>query len=436
LLFKEHGQFEIQIQIMKQSYLYSTIGEVSELIRTKKVSPVEIMEATLERIEELNPTLNAFITILAKEARAEAKVAEREINNDNWRGPLHGIPVGIKDFYDTNAVRTTAAFEQFINRVPDKDAVAVNKIKAAGGIIIGKMNMHTLGMGTTGLESYFGPVLNPWNSEYIPGGSSSGSAAAVASGMCFATLDTDAVGSCRLPAACCGVVGFKGTYGLISSEGILAGEKTDKTILLLSHPGITTRSIQDTGILLDILSEQSKQSHKTSFLEEISEDRSLRIGIASNFDADTEVKSAFKDAMKTISEFGYPTSNVAVPFVDINKGVDNIEADRKAIAKQLFKDIDILMLPTTTTTVPGIKDANKNPQALSPQNTAFANYYALPGASIPCGLDNHGLPLGLQIISRPWNEKDVLYLAHKFEVNKPFDRERTSRIFGLEVDSV
>jgi aspartyl-tRNA(Asn)/glutamyl-tRNA(Gln) amidotransferase subunit A len=420
---------------MKRSYLYSSIGEISDLIRNKKVSPVEIIEATLERIEEFNPTLNAFITILAKEARAEAKVAEREINIGNWRGPLHGIPVGIKDFYDTNGIKTTAAFEHFIKRVPKKDAVAVNKIKAAGGIIIGKMNMHTLGMGTTGLESYFGPVLNPWNSEYIPGGSSSGSAAAVASGMCFATLDTDAVGSCRLPAACCGIVGFKGTYGLISSEGILAGEKADKTILLLSHPGITTRSIEDTGLMLDILSEQTKQLRTPSFLEKMDEERSLRIGIVANFIADGEIKSAFEDTLKIIRGFGYPTSNITVPFVDLNKGIDNIEEDRKEIGKKLFKDIDILVLPTTTTTVPSIKDADKNPQALSPQNTAFANYYGLPAVSIPCGLDSRGLPLGLQILGRPWNEKDVLYLAHKFEANKPFKNERSIGTLRSEVDS-
>jgi aspartyl-tRNA(Asn)/glutamyl-tRNA(Gln) amidotransferase subunit A len=133
--------------------------------------------------------------------------------------------VGIKDFYDTAGIKTTAAFEDFKDRVPRKDAVGVAKLKDAGAIIIGKMNLHRLGEGTTGIDSYFGPVRNPWNAQHIPGGSSSGSAAAVASGMCYATLDTDAIGSCRLPAACCGVVGFKGTYGLINPKGILDGEQ-------------------------------------------------------------------------------------------------------------------------------------------------------------------------------------------------------------------
>jgi aspartyl-tRNA(Asn)/glutamyl-tRNA(Gln) amidotransferase subunit A len=200
------------------------IATIHQQVRMQKVSPVEVVHACLSRIEQFNPKLNAFITVLADQALAQARVAEAEIKAEKWRGPLHGIPVGIKDFYDTAGIKTTAAFEGFKDRVPGKDAAAVAKLKEAGAIIVGKMNMHRLGMGTTGLESYYGPVVNPRNAEYIPGGSSAGSAAAVASGMCYATLDTDAIGSCRLPAACCGVVGFKGTCGLIDPQGILEGE--------------------------------------------------------------------------------------------------------------------------------------------------------------------------------------------------------------------
>jgi len=188
------------------------IQELSEHVRAHRISPVEIVKACLERIEELNPTLNAFITVLKEPALEAAQVAEVEIKAGNWRGPLHGIPVGIRDFHDTAGIRTTAAFEHLKNRVPQRDANSVAKLKNAGAIVIGKTNMHQLGMGTTGMDSYFGPVRNPWNPAYIPGGSSSGSAVAVASQMCHATLDTDAIGSCRLPAACCGVVGFKGHH--------------------------------------------------------------------------------------------------------------------------------------------------------------------------------------------------------------------------------
>ena len=224
---------------------------LSKLIQAQKISPVEVVHACLKQIKELDPKLNAFITVLADQALEQAKDAEAEIKAGNWRGSLHGIPVGIKDFYDTAGIKTTAAFEHFKDRVPTKDAVGVAKLKEAGAIIIGKMNMHQLGMGTTGLDSYFGPVHNPWNAKYIPGGSSAGSAVAVASGMCYATFDTDAIGSCRLPAACCGIVGFKGTYGLISAQGILEGEEPpDEMIIWLNHPGITTRSVEDTTLVL------------------------------------------------------------------------------------------------------------------------------------------------------------------------------------------
>src|SRR5262249_9737599 len=163
-----------------------------------------------------------------------------------WKGPLHGVPIDIKDFYDTDGVRTTATFERFKDRVPKKNAVSVARLKATSAIIIGKTNMHTLGMSTTKLESAFGPVKNLRNADYIPGGSSSGSAAAVATGMCYATLDTDAIGSCRLPAACCDVVNYKGSYGLIDMTGILDGEQPpDDTIRWLSHAAITTRSVRD-----------------------------------------------------------------------------------------------------------------------------------------------------------------------------------------------
>ena len=157
-----------------KNYYYTEIGELANLIRQQVISPVKIVESCLKRIEKLNPTLNAFITILGNQAIEEAKIAELEIKNGKWKGPLHGIPIGIKDFYDTKDVRTTAAFEEFRNRIPKKDAKSVTKLKRAGAIIIGKTNMHTLGMGTTGLASVFGPAKNPWNDKYIPGGSSSG----------------------------------------------------------------------------------------------------------------------------------------------------------------------------------------------------------------------------------------------------------------------
>jgi aspartyl-tRNA(Asn)/glutamyl-tRNA(Gln) amidotransferase subunit A len=394
---------------------YATLQDVARLIRTQKLSPVDVVEACLKRIEERNPKLNAFITILADQARKQAQTAEADIKAGKWRGPLHGIPIGIKDFYDTAGIKTTAAFEHFKDRVPAKDAVGVTRLKKAGAIIVGKMNMHQLGMGTTGLDSTFGPVRNPWNQDYIPGGSSSGSAAAVASGLCYATLDTDAIGSCRLPAACSGVVGFKGTYGLISPKGILEGEEADEMILWLSHPAITTRSVADTAIMLDVLAEHTKQAKTVDYPRALKRNRKLRIGLANNFKADRGVQTVFEKAVKTIRSFGYPMKSVPVPFGDPNGGITNIESDREHIADQAFKDIDILLLPTTTTAVPTIQEAGDNPQALSPENTAFANYYGLPAISVPCGFDANGLPLGLQMVSKPWGESAVLRLAYQYQ---------------------
>ena len=402
---------------MNETFHYMSIRELSQRLRARETSPVAVITACLTRIDQLSERLNTFATVLADQARENAEEAAAEIKAGNWRGPLHGVPVGVKDFYDLANVRTTAAFEGFKNRVPKKDAAGVAKLKEAGAIVVGKMNMHRLGMGTTGLESYFGAVRNPWNDGYIPGGSSSGSAAAVAAGLCHATLDTDAIGSCRLPAACCGVVGFKGTYGLISPNGILEGEKADEAILWLSHPGITTRTVEDAAIVLNVLAEPNAMAHVRDYRGELSKERRLRIGIADNFKADKEITRAFTTAVEQLQSIGHDVVAARAPF-DIPPFGDlhAIEADRKTVSERAFRDIDILLLPTTATTVPTVKDAGSNPQALSAQNTMFANYFGLPAVSVPCGFDKHGLPIGLQIVGKPWDEGTALHLARQYEM--------------------
>jgi aspartyl-tRNA(Asn)/glutamyl-tRNA(Gln) amidotransferase subunit A len=399
---------------MKHNLYYARIGQLAPRIQGGDISPREIVDVCLARIDALNQKLNAFITILGDAARERAREAEAEIKAGKWRGPLHGIPVGIKDFYDTEGIRTTAAFERFNDRIPKKDAVGVKNLKDAGAIILGKTNMHTLGMGTTGLESFFGPVQNPWNSAYIPGGSSSGSAAAVAAGLCYATLDTDAIGSCRLPAACCGVVGFKGTYGLISAKGILEGEKADEVILWLSHPGLTTRSVEDTVAVLNALAEPPDSWKKPDLHR--SQPKPLRVGKARNFTADAQINAAFETAVETIRSLGHAVIPAAAPLDTPPFGdVHAIEADRKAIAGRAYRDIDVLVLPTTTSTVLTVEAARGNAQALSPPHTMFANYFGLPAVSVPCGWDEHGLPIGLQVVGKPWDEATVLWLAHQYQ---------------------
>jgi len=393
---------------------YESVGELSRRIHEQTVSPVEVVEACLKQIERLNPRLNAFITVLADDARAQARAAEAEIKAGRARGPLHGLPVAVKDFYDTAGVKTTAGAEQFKNRVPTTDADVVKKLRHAGAIVMGKTNMDALGMATTGLTSCFGAVQNPWNPEYVTGGSSAGSAAAVAAGLCFATVDTDAVGSARLPAACCGVVGFKGSWDLISTKGILGDQPVDDFIRWMSHAAVTTRTASDAALVLNVLAD-----HAADFASEVATvDSKLRIGVGNNFSADAEVERAFARAVNALRDAGYAIVAAAVPFGTSKQGdMASIEADRAGIAARAFADVDAILLPTLRSTVPTAAAAAKNPeQAVSAESTAFANYYSLPAVSVPCGFDSHGMPIGLQIVGKPGDERSVLKIAHHYEL--------------------
>ncbi len=409
---------------MNDDIYYLSIDEVQHRIRTRGISPTDVVERCLERIETLNPRLNAFATVLADQAVDQARHAHEEIQRGRWRGPLHGVPVGIKDFYDTAGIATTAAFERFQNRVPKVDAVGVARLKEAGAVILGKMNMHTLGMGTTGLESCFGPVRNPWNHAFIPGGSSSGSAAAVTAGLCYATLDTDAIGSCRLPAACCGVIGFKGTYGLLSTKGILEGEKADEAILWYSHPGITTRSIEDTSILLRALAEPQRRDNLDRSERHANEKTPLRLGVSENAKSDMQVAQTFDAAVDVLRTLGHDIFKTSAPF-DIPDFDDlhTIEVDRQTISERAFRDIDTLVLPTLTSPVLEVDQARGNPRALAPAFTMFANYFGLPAVSVPCGFDDNGLPIGLQLVGRPWEDGIVLRLGQQFVAAGNFARQ-------------
>jgi aspartyl-tRNA(Asn)/glutamyl-tRNA(Gln) amidotransferase subunit A len=211
-------------------------------------------------------------------------------------------------------------------------------------------------------------------------------------------------------------------------KGILDGEQPpDEMILWLSHAGITTRGVEDTALVLDVLAERNEHTKTASFSGDLAKDRRLRIGIANNFRADDEISAAFEKAIVKIRSLGYSMSMVAAPFADPRQGIGNIEADRKAIAEQAFKGIDVLLLPTTPATTPSVKDASKNPQALSPENTAFANYYGLPVVSVPCGFDKRGLPLGLQIVGKPWGEGAVLRLAYQYQMATDYSKEHPTK---------
>src|SRR6185436_14726882 len=335
-------------RILMTDHRYSSIAEVSSAVRQSRVTSVALVQACLERIQELQPKLDAFITVLAKEALQDAKRAEQEIKAGDWKGPLHGIPVGIKDFFDTAGIKTTAASARFQNRVPNKDAVVVTRLREAGAIVIGKTNMHELGMGTTSVDSFFGSVHNPWQPDHVAGGSSGGSAAAVAAGLCYATVDTDAVGSCRLPAACSGVTGFKGTCGLISTEGVLAGEEADPMILWLNHTALTCRSADDAALLLDVLADAGRLRGDDG---KPTAERP-RLGVVKNFKASAPVRKVFDAAVEVFRALGYAAHATEVPFERASFESTTKEDDRRTINETLFQDRDLLLLPTTTDVAP------------------------------------------------------------------------------------
>jgi len=224
-----------------------TLAAASDRVRQKSISPVELTKACLQRIERLNPRLNAYITVTAEAALSRAHELEAEVMRGRWRGPLHGIPVAVKDNIDTAGIRTTAASDLFKDRVPSEDAEVVRKLKNAGAILLGKTNLHEFALGVSSSVSYFGPVHNPWAPDRIPGGSSGGSAVATAAGLCLGSLGTDTAGSVRIPACYCGIVGFKPTYGRVSNRGVVPLSWT------LDHVGPLCRTVKDAALILGVI---------------------------------------------------------------------------------------------------------------------------------------------------------------------------------------
>jgi aspartyl-tRNA(Asn)/glutamyl-tRNA(Gln) amidotransferase subunit A len=284
-----------------------TLEKISELaprLRRKEVSPVELTRACLERIEKLNPALNAFITVTAESALAEARAAESEISRGEWRGPLHGIPVALKDLIDTAGTRTTAASGLYQNRVPTKDAEVVQRLRRAGAVILGKNNLHEFAYGGSSLVSFFGDVHNPWDVAHIAGGSSGGSAAAVAAGLCYAAIGTDTAGSIREPAALCGCVGIKPTYGRVSARGVIPLSWS------LDHVGPLAATVGDTAVVLqaiagydplDVCSADGPVSDYVAGLGDAT--KALRVGVPrAHFydDLDDEVRAAVERALAVI----------------------------------------------------------------------------------------------------------------------------------------
>ena len=281
-----------------------TLLEAAAALRRREISSAELTAAALQRIERLNPSTNAMQTVMADAARERAKQADEELSRGEDRGPLHGIPIAVKDLFSTKGVRTTSGSSLFADRVPDHDAAVVESLCAGGAVLVGKTGMHELAYGITSSNPHFGAIRNPWDRDRIPGGSSGGSAAAVAAGMVSMAMGSDTGGSIRIPASFCGVVGLKPTYGRVSRYGAMP------LGFSLDHMGPLTRSVRDAGAVLNIIAgydprdDTSSRRPVENYVPDIEPTiRGLRIGLPENFyferldpDVDAAVRAAFHAA--------------------------------------------------------------------------------------------------------------------------------------------
>ena len=305
-----------QKQTQNSNLTSLSLNEASQLVRTKKVSPVELTQACLARIERLNPKLNAFITVTPDSALAEAHAAEADIQRGQWRGPLHGIPIALKDLFDTAGVRTTAASGLFKDRVPAQDAEVVRRLKASGAVLMGKLNMHEFAYGGSSVISYFGPVRNPWAPDHIAGGSSAGSAAAMAADLCYGALGSDTGGSIRQPSAYCGTVGIKPTYGRVSTRGVIP------LSWLYDHVGPMTRTVTDAALMLKVLAgydpedTNSTETAVPDYTAALHEKKPMRIGVPRKFFYESlhpEIESAITAALAVTAKLGASQQDVEIP---------------------------------------------------------------------------------------------------------------------------
>jgi len=432
-----------------------TLTEAAEQIRTRRISPVELTRECLSRIERLNPTLNAFITVTADLALEQARRAEGDIMAGNWRAPLHGIPIGLKDLLDTAGVRTTAASNQFRNRVPAEDAELVRQLKRAGAVIVGKLNLHEFAFGGSGIVSAFGPARNPWDAERITGGSSSGSAAAVAAGLCVAAIGTDTAGSVRCPAALCGIVGHRPSAGLLNADGIIPLARSFDTA------GPMTRTVSDAAVLLQALAASPVRASldesvsgmkvgvpRASFFDDLEPDvalcvdealaviaklaagvRDVRLeagGYRTIFNA--EIYEYHEEMMTTHPELYDPRTLPRVLHCAGISATDYIRAWRDLAAERttalpLFEQADVVVTPTVPVSAPLISELESLEASelrafemkYLLRNTAPFSVLDWPSVSVPCGFAREGLPVGLQISGKPGTDAAVLRLAAAYE---------------------
>jgi len=446
-----------------------TLSFALELIRRGELSPRALAQACLGRIEHLNPRLNAFLTVIPESALQQAEQAEMLLgrspaNLDKLE--LLGIPLALKDLIETAGIRTTAGSLFFKDYIPGEDARVVLKLKQSAAVLLGKTNTHEIALGVTTNNPHFGPCRNPWNPARIPGGSSGGSAVAVATGMCLGALGTDTGGSIRIPAALCGVVGLKPTYGRVSLRGVIPLSWN------LDHIGPIARTVEDAARLFtaiagfdphDPVSEELPVGDCLSGLH--GDIRGLRVALASGDyveAADPEVSAALIEAGRTFKQLGTVLEKVEIPWLEAAAGANRqmTQADASAYHRQrlaehpewfgedvrerlragaaltapeyslvrrtqselkralegLFEKYDILILPTTPIPAPEIDGTQAIEAARQlTRFTAPFNLTGVPALTVPCGSTQSGLPIGLQIVSKPWAEAKLLQAGQAFE---------------------
>lgn len=454
-----------------------SVAEAASLIAAKRISPVELTRAYLARIERLNGTLHAYVRVLHDEALAAARAAEAEILAGRYRGPLHGIPIGLKDIYDTAGIPTEGGSKSCLGRVPAKDATTTRLLREAGAVLLGKLTTWEFAIGGTAFDTPFPPARNPWNIDHDPAGSSSGSGAAVASGLCAMAMGSDTGGSIRWPAAWCGLAGLKPTYGRVSRAGIMP------LSFSLDHAGPLTWTVEDAAIVLqaiaghDASGPASARCPVADYRAALAGGnlRGLRLGVArAMFERDCvgseEMLSAFDESIGVLRELGASIAEIELPplalynatayliarsegFAIHEKALRKRPQDYGALARdrltigayvrasdmvqamrrrQMLVEattaamggVDAILLPTAPDPAPRLGDlapyfGNQRPTYMRPFNLT-----GQPALSVCNGFDNAGLPLSLQIVGRCFDEAMVLRIGHAYERTTPWRGRR------------
>jgi len=466
---------------------FASIEQIGKLFRKRKLSPVELTKFMLARIEQLHPRLNAYITVAAELALAQAKKAEAELFGPRGRqgrrdrGPLHGVPISLKDNIYTAGIRTTAGSKILRDFIPKEDGAVVAQLKDAGAVLLGKTNMHEFAYGVTSNNPHYGPVRNPRDLTRIPGGSSGGSAAAVAAGLCFGSIGTDTGGSIRIPAALCGVAGLKPTWGRISCEGVVPLSP------LLDCTGPLARNVRDLAILTGAIFVRVGREPNFANPSTLRADpKKFCLGLPRQmfFDAlSPEVRTAFDSALRDLCRLGMKTADISIPLLDETEEAGNqiawaeatlfhrqqgyfparaaeygddvrsrLEMGTKVsavgflqaleIQKQFVQqlhlalaeaDVDAIVVPTTPIEAPLLNQetsrigAHDYPtRALLLRHNRPANLAGTPSLSVPCGFTRAGLPIGLQIMGGVSSENVLLRIANAFERACPQTRRPPS----------